>query len=93
MGELLVLPDIGRDDPADLFVLQQLPEPYAVDPAVVGDDLKIADPGFDQSVDKDRGDATDPKTTGGDDRALADVRHGLARAGNHLVQALGFVHA
>src|ERR1035437_4204776 len=92
MGELLVLSDIGGDHPANLFVLEQSPQSYAVGSTVIGDDLQVGDPTFDQSIDKDHGEATDPNATAGDDRARGDVGNGLGRAGNRLVQHLCLAH-
>ncbi len=40
-AELLVLPDVGRDDPGDPAGLEQQAEPGAVDAAVVGHDGQV----------------------------------------------------
>src|SRR5450756_278048 len=87
MRELLVLTDVRRNDPANLSVYQQLPKPYAVGSTVVGDDLQVGDPQSGQSVDEDRGNAADPKTTAGDNRTLGDIGNGLSRRDNDLVHS------
>jgi len=92
MGELLVLANVRRDDPANLLVLKKPPEPDSVCSTVVGDDLQVGGPEFDQSVDKGRRNTADPETTRSDDCAPGDIGNGLSSRQNDLVHPCPALH-
>ena len=85
--ELLVLPDVGRDHPADPLVAQQDAQAPVVDAAVVGHDLEAAHAAQVQLADQHARDAAQPEPAHGERRAVRDVRHGVRGAGHDLVHA------
>ena len=86
-GELLVLPDVGGDHPADLLGLEEDAQPPVVDAAVVRDDLEVGDAALVQLGDENGGDAAQAETADGERGAVRDALDGLGGAGDDFVHA------
>jgi len=84
-GELLVLADVGRRDPADPAGAQEHAQPHAVHAAVVGNHGQALRALCQDGVDEHRGDPAQPEAADGQARAVLDVGHGLVGAGYDLV--------
>ena len=84
-GELLVLPHVGGDHPAQPPRAEQQAEPPVVDARVVRHHLEVAGPGLEHRLDQHRGDPADPEPAYRQRGAVGDVGHGRRRARNHLV--------
>ena len=70
LRERLVLAHVRRDHLLDLFGIEQQPEAYAIDPAIVGDDRQALDPGLTDRIDQGFGNATQPEAAGHDQHAV-----------------------
>ncbi len=84
--ELLVLTDVRRRHAGDALGLQQDAEAPVVDAAVVRHDRQPGHALVEQRVDQHGRDPAEPEPSDRQGRAVADVRHGLRRGPDHLVQ-------
>ena len=84
-GELLVLPHIGADGPADPAVEQEDAEPPVVHPAVVADRLEIGGTLLVKRVDQGHRNTAEPKPAHGQRRTIGDIGHCLGGGRNNFV--------
>jgi hypothetical protein len=85
-GELLVLPDVRRDDAADPPLLEQEAEAGAVDAAVVGDHGQVVGPLLDERLDEEPRDAGEAEPADGQAGPAGDVGDRCGGRRHHLVQ-------
>ena len=84
-SELLVLPDIGVDHPADLLGAEQDAQAPVVHPTVVGDRFQVFDALPMQLGDEHRRNAAEAKAPDREGHAIGDAGDGLGGCGDDFV--------
>ena len=88
-GELPVLPDVAGHHATHAPGLEQQPEPRAVDPAVVRDDLQVAGAGVEHGLDEDPGHPAQPEAPDGHGGSVVQPREGVQGVGDDDVHDAG----